>query len=248
MNTAILKYIFGSLSLLICLPACESTVSNSNPEPARVEMTAKSADSVLVETGIDAEDPVGTEDGILVDWQLLNEDDLSHYNVYRRQGDTTGTFLKIGEVSDRSGESTFLDSDVDVNQRYYYYVAGVDESDQEGERSVYEYYTLLDKPDLNIPINGQVFNDFFDWTLSNLGSQFFAFRLERRLSGEDYTPLYVILLEAREGNVQPNQRWTRDEIGIPELAPGDYRWRIDIRNLNDDRRGAESSWGFFRQN
>lgn len=236
------------------LTGCQNGASTNNPPPGKVQLVAKSAEDAFVERGIDAEnrpDALNQPNGIFIEWDFLNEDDISRYRVYRRAGsnvnDSTGSYQNIADVFVSSGESEYLDTDVLQERDYFYYVTAIDEQDQEGPRSAIDQYFLLEKPQLTQPTSNQSFSGRFDFLLPNLGAQFFTFRLERRFTGETFEPLYVQLLEVREGNVQPNQEWPLDDLGIPPLAPGQYRWRVDLRNLNDDRRGSESDWGVFFQ-
>ncbi len=247
--------ISGILALVLQFSGCQDGASTNNPPPEKVKLVAKSADGSFIERGIDAENREGIQNqpnGIFIEWDLLDEDDISRYRVYRRQGnnvnDSTGTYQRIADVFLSSGESSYLDTTAAIKTHYFYYVTAIDEQDQEGQPSRIDRYYLLEKALLVQPASNQSFGGQFNFLLPNLGSQFFTLRLERRVSGTDYQTLYVKLLELREGDVRPEQIWTLNDLEIPALAAGQYRWRIDLRNFNDNRQGSESDWGpFFQQ-
>lgn len=244
--------ILGSILLLVLVSNCKNTVTNEILPPPQVKFVEKSPDSAAVETGIDAEEPPGVlpdpnKNAIFLQWHPVEHEGLQSYDVYRRAIDSTGNFLKIAEVLQAFGsrDTTYMDTSAQLQTLYYYYIVARDERGEEGERSKTEHYTLLPKPRVNIPVGNTLFSGFFDWTFQNsYVPQFFIFRLERQVAGNEYTPVQLKLLELN--NIVPDQRWTAQELGLSPLAPGNYRWRIDIRVLRDNRQGAESEWGLFQ--
>jgi hypothetical protein len=250
MKTFILTFF---VALFIFIFSCKETTTNTNPPPPRVVLVAKSPDSAVVETGIDAEDPIDRlpdpdKNGILIEWHPLDHKNLRAYDVYRRAIDTTGNFLKVGEVIQPFGarDTVFLDLEVSLDTIYYYYVVARDEDGLEGDPSEIDHYTLVHKPTLNSPINGQSFNGTtgtFVWSFSGYGAQYFIFRLEKKGVDNAYSLHAVILNEVTDYG---QQVWNLTEIGLNTLDPGQYRWRIDVRILRDDRKGSESGWEEFQ--
>ena len=241
------------LSLTVLLGwGCENSTSNENPIPPRVTLVAKSPDTSIVELGIDAEPvdqnqfPLTNKNGIQIHWHPVSDDDLIAYDVFRRKGDTLGSFIKIGEAARTFGsiDTAYLDTTVERQSKFFYYVIARDEADQESDPSTKDWYTVLPEPSLVAPTGGQPFNGIFEWNFAGLGAQHFIFRMERRTVGDEYIPLFLKLYSI-EGNVNTNQRWSLDDFGIGALTPGFYRWRVDVVTLRNDREGAESNWGIF---
>jgi hypothetical protein len=233
---------------------CKNSTSNNTPPPPKVMLVEKSSDSSAVETGIDAEDPANNADpvknGIIIQWHPVDYEKLKAYDVYRRAIDTTGGFQKIAVVdqSFNARDTIYLDQDVNLDTIYYYYIIARNEEGGEGEPSAKDHYTLYAKVTLNSPINSQLFdgtNGSFQWTFfSGIPSQYFIFRLEKQgVTPGEYIPYALKLLELT--NYTNQQTWTLAEIGLTSLGQGTYRWRIDVRDFTDNRKGSESGWGQF---
>lgn len=250
------KYFFTSMAGLLgilLIFGCKETTTDNSPPPPRVVLVEKSPDSSPVETGIDAEDPPNIPDpdknGILIQWYPVNHDGLRAYDVYRRPWDTSGNFQKIAEVIQPFGvrDTVYIDTTAGLDTLYYYYVRARDEDGREGEPSEIDHYTLMPKPSLNAPTNGQVFADIFDWSFEELVPQHFIFRLEWGV-GNQYFPYYTGIYELI-GSVQPRQTRSLAELVPDTLRPlpggRQYRWRIDKCDINNNRTGSESSWGVF---
>ncbi|MCK6620709.1 MAG: fibronectin type III domain-containing protein [Calditrichaceae bacterium] len=249
-------YLFASavviLSILLSL-GCKESNTNNTPPPPKVVLAPKSADSMAVETGIDAEDPPTNPDplknGILIQWYPVSHDGLRAYDVYRRMDDSTGNFQKIAEVIQPFGtrDTVYIDTTAGLDTTYLYYVRARDEDGQEGERSRIDYYTLWPKPTLNAPTNGQEFAGIFDWSFGDLVPQHFIFRLEWGI-GNQYFPYHTGIYELI-GSVEPRQTRTLAELVPDTLRPlpagRQYRWRIDKYDINNNHRGSESSWEVF---
>lgn len=252
MKTFIMIFFIAFFILALNI-SCKETASNNNPPPPRAILMEKSPDSAAVETGIDAEDPTDrlpdpNKNGILIEWHPVEHKNLRAYDVYRRATDTTGNFLKVGEVIQAfgAGDTVYLDLEVSLDTIYYYYVVARDEDGLEGEPSEIDHYTLVHKPALSSPVNGQPFDGTtgtFEWSFSGYGAQYFVFRLEKRGADITYLPYFLKLHELTNYG---QQAWNLMAIGLNTLGPGYYRWRIDVRILRDDRKGSESDWEEFR--
>ena len=244
------------LCSFLLLLNCKKTESNNTPPPPRVILMEKSPDSAAVETGIDAEGGIDpNKNGIFVQWHPVDHKDLKAYDVYRRQSNTTGNFQRIAEVlqSFGSGDTTYLDLDVGLDTVYYYYVIARDENN-EGERSATDHYMLQPKPILTSPINNQSFGitNVFKWDFGGQGTQYFIFRLEKRGADTNFAHYFLMLHDVsapigggNTGGYGP-QTWNLSQLGVNTLDPGDYRWRVDVRDFLDDRTGSESDWGMFQ--
>ena len=238
------------LSLIALLEwGCNSSTSSENPVPSRVQLVEKLPDTSIVELGIDAEVidqiPPTNRNGILIQWHPVDDADLIAYDIYREEGDSIGTFTKIAESALAFGtiDTAYLDTAVQRQTQYFYYVIARDEIEQESDPSKKEWYTILAEPALISPTRDQAFNGLFEWEFSGLGAQHFIFRLERQL-GDNVFPVFIKQFSI-EGNVNTNQRWSLADLGISSLDSGTYRWRIDVVTLRDNREGAESNWETF---
>jgi hypothetical protein len=225
------------------LIGCSNTTKPQNQKPAKVRLVPKAPDDAIVESGIDAEAIPGepNRNAIFLQWYSNTEDDISSYEIYRRLGenitDSTGTFVKVATVN--KSDTTYIDNTVGNDSLFFYYVVAVDEEGAKSDPSAKEYYLLYAPPNLSAPV-GQSFGGSFEWFFSYI-PQTFYFRLERQIVGSDYQ--HVILSELNtNANVEPAQSRTLNEVGLTNIPPGSYRWRIEI---NNGREGCESNWGNF---
>lgn len=247
------------LFALLCI-ACENNVSDTLPAPERVRLISKVNDttevSLGIERGIDAENPPNTvpgnetPNGIYLQWERVNGEIL-RYDIFRRADNPNGDFQLIDAVFTETelNDTSYFDSAVlELDKTYYYSVRAVNRDDVAGEQALPDYYTLLPKPSLRYPtVETQQYNASFSWVLGGLAETYFIFRLEK-LGVREYVP-YIAFLRDITGNIQAEQHWTLQQMAQDStyvLSPGSYRWRIDVRKLDDIRRGAESNWGFFR--
>ena len=239
----LLRSILTILILGGLLVSCSDSTKPQNQKPAKVRLVPKAADDAVVESGIDAEAIPGepNRNAIFLQWYRNAEDDISSYEIYRRYAenlaDSTGTFVKIASVG--RADTVFLDNTVGNDSLFYYYVVAVDEEGAKSDPSAKEHYRLYEPPNLSAPV-GQSFGGRFEWVFSYI-PQTFYFRLERQIVGSEYQHVKLSELNTN-ANVEPAQSRTLNEVGLTSLAPGNYRWRIEI---NNGREGCESTWGNF---
>jgi len=228
--------------------------------PERVQLLPKLSDTLEVATGleqgIDAENPAEvvpgneTMNGISLQWERLSSE-VEQYQIFRRADNPDGNFQQVGSVfPDRTeADTTFLDRDsLDVDRSYYYSVRALNSEGLAGELAEPDYYMLMPKPALRYPVvEAQQYNDTFQWELDGFVETYFIFRLEK-LGVRKYVPLIAFMRDIT-GNIQSEQQWTLQQLAqdsLYDLSAGSYRWRIDVRRLNDIQRGAESNWGYFK--
>ncbi len=103
-----------------------------------VAVTVKPLDATPppVPTGVLA---IETGDGIRVLWDSSMDDDTAGYHIYRRTS-TNGKYTKIGSVKVPS--TSFIDSEVKEEVRYYYSVTAIDDSTPPNESGKSKEATL----------------------------------------------------------------------------------------------------------
>jgi len=102
-------------------------------------------------------------DGIHIEWDANEEDDITKYKVYRSTQSDEGYQL-IATLS--KDELFYEDLDVQVETKYYYRVVAVDQNKNESNMSQAIPYTLLHKADLMEPPNQSVVgtsSTVFEW-------------------------------------------------------------------------------------
>ncbi len=244
------------LLILVVLLACQSGVENQDLPPGKVQLVVKTPEDAPVEHGIDAIAIVGAnnqviKNGIFIEWHPLQEDDIEAYEIYRKAGDSSGTFNKIAEVQKEFErlDTTYIDTSINVNRTYFYYVRARDAIGQQGPNSQKAGYTLLPWPDLELPINNDIFNGVFVWNFDeNYVPSTFVFRMERQIGQGTYVNIFTKLITLI-ADYSPHQEWSLAKLesyGLQTPLPtGTYRWRIDVIGSAENE-GSESNWATFR--
>ncbi len=78
--------------------------------------------------------PTGLNNGVQLNWSTSNEPDFSHYAIYRAEN-TPENFQLINTISDVN-QTTFFDNAVSIGDAYYYRIAVVSTSNNEGFSNV----------------------------------------------------------------------------------------------------------------
>ncbi|NKB68346.1 MAG: hypothetical protein GKR89_14890 [Candidatus Latescibacteria bacterium] len=87
---------------------------------------------------------------ILLDWGANGEADLAQYRIYRGTRDDFESSAVVAAVD----EPRYEDENIDVGQRYYYWITAVDKGDKESPASLAATDVALDLPLLQGPIEG----------------------------------------------------------------------------------------------
>ncbi len=227
---------------------CQNSTESDNPVPARVILVEKSAEDDSIETGIDAEFVRPQQNGIILQWHPVGDNDLAAYDIYRSAVDSNSAFRKIGTVlkSLNNVDTFYVDKSPEIfpgpgmpASRYYYYVVARDEEGGVGERSRVDNYKLEEICTLNAPNDQSMFEGNFDWDFPPIQPDVFIFRLMK-----DGVPIYVKRLQ----NDYSADPWSQSELGLDSLESGSYQWRIDIIGADPPNNGSESAWlGFTVQ-
>ncbi len=229
-----LKYLLIPILFGLLFFNCGDDV-NQFPAPKRVELVAKSPEKAIVEHGIDA---VPENDAIFLEWHPNSEEHLSGYAIYRSETEDKN-FMQIGKVASQNKpiDTTFVDTSVSLNTRYFYFVRAYDEADQFSAPTDTVEYKLIEKPDLLYPIQDVIVDNKPNFEWENMSSDSFYFRMEHIQSDLNWVVGKTIKYDFPEN-------WNLDEFGITiSLERGRYQWRIDAVGV--DHSGSESNWGYF---
>ena len=218
---------------------CNKNSSDPEPEnPDRPEFVTKSLDTAENETGIDAI-PEGS--GILLEWHPLNIDLVEWVKIYKRsQGYQNFQFL----TSVASTDSMYIDYDINIETRYYYYLKSVDKVKVESLPSDTISYKLLPKATSLNYSNFAV--PTFSWQYPYLSPVGYLVRLEDDGSSE------VIWISSEIQSYEPttttNISFNFDgKSKLDSLQTGfKYRWRVDVLG-SDLYSGSESGWNIIER-
>ena len=236
-------FIFFSLTLLLWLTGCDSESiqepkDSEAPLPPQVHLynPAISDDDwgpyALTET-----------DGLHIEWDANEEDDIAEYKIYRSIQSDEGYQLIATLFKD---ELFYEDTDVRVETEYYYRITAVDENDNESNMSQTISYTLLHKAVLMEPLNQSVVgtsSPIFKWLEVN-NAQGYVVRVFVNM--EDKTTPWKEIWKSHE--VFPFDElklsYNEDNRATEPLENGkQYRWRVDTSGGRTV--GSKSNWHHF---
>jgi len=227
--------------------SCSSNQEPELPVPEKVILVTHSADTLELETGIDA---VPDFDGIQLQWYDLNDQNISIYTVYRKSGSET-FFDPIKEIhlpASAGFDTTYIDgsSIQGLEKKIYhsYYVTATNKDGKEGPASDELKYLLIEKPLVNQP-NYVSFNQgelpVFYWDFPGLDPEYYILRIE-----EDFTNDLIFIRRFKRDDYGSSQILDLSEVeNPPSFVPGVYRWRIDSIGPDEETSGSESKWLTF---
>jgi hypothetical protein len=203
--------------------ASEEVAVDMDP-PNQVQIIPHSADTVLVEQGIDAL-PEGNY--IYLSWEQNLATDLAGYRVYRRAHEDEPTdFMLIADLEKDETEYEDRDPVVAPDQvtglttGFSYRVSAYDESGNEGSLSEEVYYKLLLKPDLSDPWLDQA-GLHLQWSYDTSAPDpvdYFVIRLFREIDNQWY-PFWLTTYQL----FSPLEVVYSDPID-----DGTYRYQVDV--------------------
>jgi len=233
------------LLLFMFLLGCgkESTISDQEPPPVP-QFVPRSADTALVELGIDA---VPDGDYISVSWSASDAPDVGGYRLYRRAEDSSEAVprdlvadLDLGILGLASAYSYTDNSQIlftDSSGGFFYWITAYDESGNESGYSEEAYFCLMPKPDLQAPVVlGDTLKLSWNYTGQPFDVDYYVVRLFK-LESSLYAPFW--LLKYNLYNLDPV-----DYIG--PLEPGTYRYQVDVIGASPPDRpsGSEAAYSF----
>ncbi|MBC8234846.1 hypothetical protein H8E77_35320 [bacterium] len=220
-------FIFFSLTMFLWFTGCSSE-SIEKPKDSEAPMPPK----VHLYNPTISDDNQGpyalTEtDGIHIEWDANEEDDITEYKIYRSNQSDEGYQL-IATLS--KDELFYEDMDVRVETKYYYRVVAVDQNKNESNMSQAISYTLLHKAVLREPPNQSVVRTsapVFKWLEVN-NAQGYVVRVFVNM--EDTATPWQEIWKSRE--VFPFDElklsYNENNQATETLEDGkQYRWRVD---------------------
>ncbi len=239
-----IRLIFSVLFIVVLFGVYCKDQSNQSPPPAKVQLVTKTAENDPVEHGIDA---IPEKDAIFLEWHPNTEKNLAGYIVYRSEVENS-QFVEVGKITKyyEKIDTTFTDSLVALNTRYYYFVRAFDDLNQIGDPSDTVSYKLWVKPVLFAPV-GAISDPttiVFIWEFNaSFVPNTFVFRIER-LGSSGFTNFFTQDFSLGD-DYTPHQEWEISKLPLSSPLPtGMYRWRIDPIG-NEPLYGAESNWMMF---
>jgi len=227
------------LQLIFMLVGCASEeIAVDIDPPVVVEITPRSNDDAILETGIDA---VPDGDYIYISWLPSLANDLAGYRIYRMEDVVDADRTMIEEVEANATEYEDRDSVLAPDQAtghssgFKYWVTAFDESGNESSLSEEAYYKLLLKPDL---IGYEVGTDslLLNWSydLTSGADVYFVIRL---FEGAESVPFWT----------KAYNLFSPLQVAYPgTLNPGQYVYKVDVVGVTPEEMpsGSEASHQF----
>jgi len=231
MKIQVLALLFSTA--LAVYTGCEQETVESPELPPAPELVASPPDTALDEQGFDA---VPDGNAIQVCWRTRPE--YTGYALFRR-AETELSFRKVAEFG--AADSCAVNSGVEINIRYYYYLKAKDESNNWSPPSDTLDYELIAKV-FNLFSNLSVSPVEFRWHLSGITPDLYILKLFDDETDERIWQCLVEPSYRTEEVVVFNNDGTAK---VEEPAAGRrYRWRVDCRGTRP-RSGSESAWARF---
>jgi hypothetical protein len=248
-----MKKLYLSFIIIVLSVACNPNNEGKLPPPAEVLMVEKFTDKGAIERGIDA-DP--DYDGIYIEWYLLNDPNISSYNIYRKLKNES-IFSKLttitveGDISPFDTVLSYIDQHnlvLDDNEYvYYYYITATNKDGVEGpepDSLTQQRYRLLPKtiteitPD--IKSNEQ---PIFIWNFpENYIPNYYIIRIENAITDT----LVFVRRFLNDHYTVHDEKDLSTIFNPPVFHVGSYyRWRIDIVGQDSLYSGSESRWKHF---
>jgi len=217
---------------------CNKKVNSGGRKPFPVTMLFATPDTLQIERGIDA---IPEGDVIQIAWIPLNDSDIRHYLLYKTEYKDE-SFFRYELIA--PSDSIYLDEDVSINNRYYYFMYAVNYDGLESDPSDTVDYMLIEKAvELQVTFENDTVRPDFIWTDPNPHlTPYYTIRVL-----EDATEEYVWISKIVTQFGEPKQSVQFNETGnafIDSLVPGlPYKWRVDIQGVGYGyASGSESAW------
>jgi hypothetical protein len=220
-KTVLLLLSLMSVTALLIGCVSEEVAVDMNP-PNQVQIIPHSADTILVEQGIDA---LPEDDYIYLSWEQNLASDLAGYRVYRMTDEEEPTDrILIADVE--KDETEYEDRDpvvapnpiTGLTTGFSYWVTAYDDGGNESSLSEEVYYKLLPKPDLSDPWLDQA-GLHLQWSYGTPEQvDYFVIRLFRDVDGQ-WLPFWLTTYQL----FSPLEVVYSDSIDN-----GNYRYQVDV--------------------
>lgn len=194
----------------------------------------KSDESSFVETGIDA---IPEMDAIFFEWYHAR-DKIQAWSIYKKKGEL-GNFKFLTKVS--NVDTSFVDQNVSVGYRYWYYVTAIGLNGQESLPSDTVNYKLLNKA--NSLGNTLETHPIFEWNYSGIAPVFYIFRL---CQNPQCKLIWITILRPGYQGQRETVYFNFDGLAVEKSLEKNrtYAWRIDEVGAEANS-GSESHWKVF---
>ncbi|MEA1987525.1 MAG: hypothetical protein U9N76_08575 [Candidatus Marinimicrobia bacterium] len=255
------KLLFVLISFFIIAFQCTDI---ENPDaPLAPQIVEKSKPGNFYETGIN---PVGSTDAISIQWEANSEEDLAGYKIYRAADTSSNQELDFSKihtasvnfVSPIATATEYIDYDVSLKIKYFYYLTAFNQSDNESEHSDTVSYQLSAKPSIYCPdfesilcsdaysVPGMRFrySDDIFYGISR-------FIIKVADMNNDSIWCYSVAREQYDGSAQTVVYNIDGSSVIDSLTPGQfYKWKVKAitptGNNMPETEGAETDWVQFK--
>lgn len=216
---------------------CDKKVNSGGRKPFPLTMLYPTPDTLQVERGIDA---IPEGNVIQVAWIPKDDSDIRHYLLYRTR-DIDNPFIRYAQIA--PSDSIYLDENVFINNRYYYFMYVVNNDGLQSDPSDTVDYMLVEKAiELHVTLENDRSRPDFTWTDPNPHlTPYYTIRVLK-----DATEEYVWISKVEtQFNEIPKQTIRFNETGnafVDSLETNViYKWRVDIQGV-EDASGSESEW------
>ncbi len=215
---------------LLLFTACSETPEEETLLQPPMVVVAVS-DMAEQERGIDA---VAESNAIQIQW--IKQTIYDGYQLYRKSQSWDGFYL-IAEISGE--DSTYVDMDVELFKRYFYYIIGF--SDKQSTPSDTVNYMLVTKAyNLSVSLQDSI---TFHWQLEDIAPDEYILKLFDDTSNEK---IWFSRIKSSYQGMSESVIYNWDGMAAGrDLAAGvRYRWRVDIVGPANHS-GSESRWHRF---
>lgn len=239
MNLVALLRAGSCLLSAILLGGCLEPPQGPGEEPLPdLFFVPNSAPTSHIERGVDAE--AGAAYGVRVEWQEPGAGDLAQVELLRARGDDG--FAQIDAYS--PAQTSTIDF-VPEHGTWRYTLRGRDHGNRT-KASVDTVTITLIQPAEPISPAPQQESDpapIFQWSWPEFGAlPLFVVRVQTAAADSAWISPRLELFAGPE----TLEIVYGEELTPPDLAPGNYRWRVDAIDPSNDMRGSESPWTDFR--
>lgn len=179
-------------------------------------------------------------DGIYIEWDANQEDDLAGYKIYRSVYPDNG-FVLIATVSEYA--DFYEDFDIELSQKYYYRITAINSEGNESQMSKTIWYTSLPKAQLIEPANQAIVTlaPTFKWFGIGEADAYILRVFASEVEENEWQEIWhceKYSYEKLEAVYNENDKALEDLTYEKE-----YRWRVDVDGGSSV--GSESNWRRF---
>ncbi len=221
--------------IIFSILSCKS--SSSGPEVRKPDppvIVPKSAENSAIEKGVDA---IPEMDAVFFEWHrpLMK---IRIWKVYKRKTES-GSFRFLADVS--NVDTSFIDQNVQIGSRYWYYVTAVGLNGRESLPSDTVDYKLLGK--VTSLGNTLDTHPVFEWSTSWVAPIYYILRLYKNTQ---HTPIWITMVYPSYQGQRETVAYNSDGLAVEKSLEINktYAWRVDEVG-SETNSGSESNWKIF---